>query len=253
MLASERQKEIVSLLSVKTIVTIPEFVTTFQVSIETIRRDLTLLEKQGLIQKVYGGARLAEPLTNEPTLANRMVSHLDEKEAIGKRCSDFIHDGDCIFIDSGSTTYQIAKNLSQKKNLTVLTNSLFVINELLHTDFELIIIGGRIRHDERSVVTYDYIFNFSELNIQKTFLCAGGITLEKGVSDFNMSEAVTRKKIIERSNEIFVAADSSKFNRDVTVSIASLEKIDYIITDSKLAPSTALRFQDAPATLILAD
>lgn len=253
MLASERQKEILRLLSAKNIITIPDFVAEFQVSIETIRRDLTLLEKQGFIQKVYGGARLAEPLTSEPTLANRMISRLSEKEAIGKKCSEFIHDGDCIFLDSGSTTYQIAKNLSTKKNLTILTNSLFIVNELLSTDFELIIIGGKIRHDERSVVTYDYIFNFSELNIQKSFLCAGGITAEKGISDFNMHEAVTRKKIIERSKEIFIAADSSKFGRDVTVSIAPLEKINYIITDNNLSTSDALRFKSTSISLILAD
>jgi DeoR/GlpR family transcriptional regulator of sugar metabolism len=182
-----------------------------------------------------------------------MISHLSEKEAIGKKCSEFIHDGDCIFLDSGSTTYQIAKNLSTKKNLTILTNSLFIVNELLPTDFELIIIGGKIRHDEYSVVTYDYIFNFSELNIQKSFLCAGGITAEKGISDFNMHEAVTRKKIIERSKEIFIAADSSKFGRDVTVSIAPLEKINYLITDNNLSTSDALRFKNTSVSLLLAD
>lgn len=253
MLPSERQKKMVDLLSTKDVITIPDFVTTFNISVETVRRDLALLEKQGHIQKVYGGAKLKDNSFGEPTLESRLINKLLQKEAIGKKCSEFINDGDCIFIDSGSTTFQIAKQLANKKNLTIITSSIPVVNELINTDFEIIIIGGKIRHDERSVVTYDYMFNFSELNIQKSFIGAGGITVEKGISDFNMQEAVTRKKIIERSKEIFVAADSSKFHRDVTISIATLDKIDYIITDSHLSRNAANGFKKTKTTLILAE
>lgn len=254
MLPSERQKKMVDLLSTKDIVTISDFVTTFKVSLETVRRDLTLLEKRGTIQKVYGGAKLKDSNFSEPTLENRLISKSIQKEAIGKKCSEFINNGDCIFIDSGSTTFQIAKQLASKKDLTIITNSIPVVNELMMiTDFEVIIIGGRIRHDERSVVTYDYIFNFSELNIQKSFICAGGVTVEKGISDFNMQEAVTRKIIIERSKEVFVAADSSKFYQDVTINIATLDKIDYIITDANLDRNIVNSFKKARTCLIQAD
>lgn len=253
MLPSERQKKIVALLATKDILTISELMTIFDISIETVRRDLTLLEKQGSIQKVYGGAKLKDISFGEPTLENRLMDRLSQKEAIGKKCSEFINDGDCIFIDSGSTTFHIAKQLTNKKNLTIITNSIPVVNELINTDFEIIIIGGRIRHNERSVVTYDYIFNFAGLNIQKSFICASGITVENGVSDFNMQEAVTRKIIIERSKEVFVAADSSKFHRDVTINIAPLDKIDYIITDSQLNRNTANNFKKTKTALILAE
>lgn len=253
MLPTERQKKIVELLGTKEVITIAEFMTAFDISVETVRRDLSVLEKQGVIQKVYGGAKIKDKTLGEPTMENRMVSRLLQKEAIGRTCSEFVHDGDCIFIDSGSTTFHIAKHLAGKKDLTIITNSIPVVNELMNTDFELIIIGGKIRHDERSVVTYDYLFNFSELNIQKSFICAGGITVEKGVSDFNMQEAVTRKIIIERSKEVFVAADSSKFHRDVTISIAPLNKINWIITDSDLNKTTANMFKKTTTALILAE
>jgi DeoR/GlpR family transcriptional regulator of sugar metabolism len=253
MLPSERQKKIVDLLATKDVITIAEFMTAFNISVETVRRDLAILEKQGTIQKVYGGAKIKDITFGEPTMESRMVSRLLQKEAIGRKCSEFIHDGDCIFIDSGSTTFHIAKHLASKKNLTIITNSIPVVNELMDTDFDIIIIGGKIRHDERSVVTYDYLFNFSELNIQKSFICAGGITVEKGISDFNMQEAVTRKIIIERSKEVFVAADSSKFHRDVTISIAPLNKINCIITDSNLDRNTAGSFKKTTAMLILAE
>ncbi|HWR38279.1 MAG TPA: DeoR/GlpR family DNA-binding transcription regulator [Patescibacteria group bacterium] len=252
MLPSERQKKMLDLLSGKEFVSITEFMSSFNISIETVRRDLTALETQGLLQKVYGGAKSKESILLEPTLENRMIDRLAQKEAIGKKCSEFIHDGDCIFIDSGSTTYHIANQLTAKKKLTIITNSIPVVNKLMYSDFEIIIIGGKIRTTERSVVTYDYIFNFSGLNIQKSFLCASGITLENGISDFNMQEAMTRKIIIERSQEIFVAADSSKFHRDVTISVASLDKIDYIVTDAQLSPTIADRFHHVKTKLILA-
>lgn len=253
MLPSERQKKILELATTKEVVTIPELMNTFDISIETVRRDLSILEKQGAIQKIYGGAKIKEANFYEPAMESRMIDQLVQKEAIGKKCCEFIHDGNCIFIDSGTTTYHIAKHLTHKKNLTIITNSIPVINELMATDFEIIIIGGKIRHSERSVVSYDYIFNFSQLNIQKSFICASGITAENGVSDFNMQEAVTRKMIIERSREVFVAADSSKFDKDVTIRIAGLNKIDYIITDTNLSPNTVNSFKKSAARLILAD
>ncbi len=253
MLPSERQKKIIALLATKDVVSILDFVNAFEISVETVRRDLAILDKQGAIEKVYGGARLKVGGLHEATLESRLVDQLSQKKAIGKKCSEFIHDGDCIFLDSGSTTYQIAKNITTRKNLTVITNSIPIINELMHTDFEMIIIGGRIRHDERSVVSFDYLFDFSGLNIQKSFICAGGITVEKGISDFNMEEAVTRRKIIAQSKEVFVAADSSKFGRDVTIHIATLSQINYVISDSQVGKNTVSGFQKTPVSLILAD
>jgi Transcriptional regulators of sugar metabolism len=252
MLPAERHKKIIDLLSHKEIVTIPEFIDTFNISIETIRRDLTTLEKHGNIKKVYGGAKLIDVTVDEPTLENRLTEKLQQKISIGQKCCEFIQDGDCIFIDSGSTTYQIAKFLGNKKNLTIITNSLPVVNQLIGSDVELILIGGHIRHRERSVATTDYLFNFSELNIQKSFICAGGITIENGISDFNMQEVVTRKNIIDRSKEVYVVADSSKFQQDVTINVVPLSRIDYIITDSYLDQNFIARLQKNKINFILA-
>ncbi|MBU3112300.1 DeoR/GlpR family DNA-binding transcription regulator [Clostridium lacusfryxellense] len=252
MLPIERQNKFLELLSTKDVVTISEFISEFDISIETVRRDLSILEKQNKIEKVYGGARLKDPTFGEPTMENRMINKLLQKESIGKKCSEFINDGDCIFIDSGSTTFHIAKHIINKKRLTIITNSIPVLNQLLNSEHEIIIIGGKVRHNERSIVSYDYIFNFSQLNIQKSFICAGGITVENGISDFNMQEAVIRKTIIERSKEVFVAADSRKFGKDVTINIASLDKIDYIITDSNITKSHVNNFNKFKVKIIIA-
>ncbi|MBU3189507.1 DeoR/GlpR family DNA-binding transcription regulator [Clostridium bowmanii] len=253
MLPSERQNKFLELLSTKDVVTISEFMGEFDISIETVRRDLSILEKQNKIEKVYGGAKIKAATLGESTMENRMTNKLQQKESIGKKCSEFINDGDCIFIDSGSTTFHIAKQIIDKKNLTIITNSIPVLNALINTEHEIIIIGGKVRHNERSIVSYDYIFNFSQLNIQKSFICAGGITLENGISDFNMQEALIRKTIIERSKEIFVAAESSKFGRDVTINIAPLSKVSYIVTDSNLTKTMANSFNKFKSKIIIAE
>jgi len=251
MLPSERQEKVFQLLASRGIVTIPELMAEYKVSIETVRRDLAALEKQGKIEKVYGGARVRQ-MPGEPEMESRMTGRLPQKQAIGKKCSEYINDGDCIFIDSGSTAYNVSKYISNKKKLTVITNSIPVVNELMETEFEIIVIGGRVRHEERSVVTYEHIFDFSQLNIQKSFIGAGGITVENGISDYNMQEAVTRKMILERSRDIYVVADSSKFGKDVTINVVPISKIDYIITDSQLSKGIADEFKKNKANIVLA-
>ncbi|EMS70724.1 DeoR/GlpR family DNA-binding transcription regulator [Ruminiclostridium cellobioparum] len=253
MLPSERQNKLLELLSSKDIVTIPEFIAEFDVSIETVRRDLSILESQGKIEKVYGGAKIKNNPFAEPSMEKRMVTNLRQKECIGKKCCEFINDGDCIFIDSGTTPYYISKFLTNKKNLTVITNSIPVVTELMNTDFDIIIIGGMIRKSERSVVSYDYLFDFSVLSIQKSFICAGGITADNGVSDYNMQEVVTRKMIIERSKEIFLVADSSKFGEDVTIGVTPVSKLNYIITDSGLNKNLAAGFSKHKVKLVIAE
>ena len=253
MLPVERQKKIMDLLKVKKVLKLSELTEKLDISIETLRRDLNLLAKQGKIEKIYGGVKMVETAFGESEMSERMAGHIEEKRKIGQVCSEFINDGDCIFIDSGSTTFQIANYIKNKKNITVITNSIPVISELLNSDIEIIIIGGKVRHSEQSVVAYDYIFNFSELNIVKAFICAGGITIEKGISDYNLEEAITRKKIIEIAKEIYVAADSTKFGKDVTVSITQLDKVDYIITDHNLVKSWVNEFEKTNTNLIISE
>lgn len=249
----ERQKKIIELLMVKKVLKMTELTEELNISVDTLRRDINLLAKQGKIEKIYGGVKLLQPNFGESTINERMVSHLQEKQSIAKTCSGLINDGDCIYIDSGSTTFQIAKYIKNKKNLTVVTNSVPVITELMNSDVELIIIGGKVRKNEQSIVTFEYLFNFSELNIQKAFICTSGITLEKGISDYNLEEALTRKKIIELSKKIYIAADSTKFGKDVTIGIASLDKIDTIITDQNLDKSIINQFKKVSTNLIIAD
>ncbi|WP_152657140.1 DeoR/GlpR family DNA-binding transcription regulator [Oceanobacillus sp. CFH 90083] len=253
MLPVERQQKMIDLLMIKKVMKMPELQKELEISIDTLRRDINALAEQGKLKKIYGGVKLVEPKFGEASMEERMISHLDEKTAIAKRCNAFIEDGDCIYLDSGSTTYQIAKYIKEKRNLTVITNSVPVILELMNSAVELIVIGGKVRKNEQSVVTYDYLFNFHQLNIQKAFICASGITMDKGISDYNVEEALARKKIIELSHEVYVAADSSKFGKNVTVNIAGLDEIDYIVTDERVDKGVVEQFGEVETKLIVAE
>ncbi|MCS0671438.1 DeoR/GlpR family DNA-binding transcription regulator [Cytobacillus firmus] len=253
MFPAERQKKIIDLLMIKKTAKITDLAKELQVSIDTLRRDLNLLTKQKKIEKVYGGVKLVESAFGESVIDERMVSSLKEKESIARLCSHYIQDGDCIFLDSGSTTYQIAKFIKSKKRLTVVTNSFPVALELMNSDVEVIMIGGKVRKTEKSVVTYEYLFNFNELNISKAFICASGITPQKGISDYNLEEAITRKKMIELSKEVYVAADHSKFGKDVTVSVSPLDHIDVIVTDQNLDEKYREEFRECGTVVVLAE
>lgn len=249
----ERRKRIMDLLKEKKVLKHSELTEELGISIDTLRRDLNILSENREIEKIYGGIKLVETDIGESAMADRMVSHLEEKESIARLCDEQIREGDCIYIDSGSTTYQLAKAIKNRKNLTVVTNSLPVITELINSEVELIIIGGKIRRHESSVIAYDYIFNFDELNILKAFICASGITTERGISDYNLEEAVTRKKIIELSKEVYVAADHTKFGKEVTVRIAPIEKIDYIVTDQHVSPHWIEEFNSCKTKLLVSE
>ena len=111
------------------------------------------MPSKGKVKKIYGGIKLIESEFAESSMGERMVSHLEEKEKIAQICSEYINDGDCIYFDSGSTTYQIAKYIKNKNNLTVITNSIPVVVELMNSALDLIIIGGKVRINEQSVIT----------------------------------------------------------------------------------------------------
>lgn len=252
MLPQERYRKLMEYLQENGIIKMDTLMDMFDISIETARRDLNHLEKEGLIKKIYGGATLVEKVAREPANAERLASNINEKEAIGRKCAEFIEDGDSIMLEVGTTVLQIAKAVKEKKNLTVITNSLPVVQELIDTDFQLYIIGGRIRHDEGAISGAVSMFEMSSFHINKAFIGAGGITLKNGISDFDIEESLVRRKIIEQSGEVFLAADSSKFGRDVLARIAPLDSVDLIITDDKIKPSLLSEFEEAGVNVVLA-
>ena len=243
----ERQQQILQLVRQHKVVKLVTLTKEFNVSMETIRRDIHQLVQDRKIEKFYGGVKYIEPV--EGLIDSRFDQQLDEKIAIAKACAALVEDGECIFLDSGSTTYQITQFLLEKKNITIITNSLPIAFDLIGSNIEVMIIGGKIRHSEKSVTSNDFLFHFKHLNINKAFICTSGVTLEKGISDFNIDEAITRKEIIKISQTIYVATDASKFNKNVAIQVCPIDMVDMIITDDTLDPNSIKRFNEAGVQL----
>ncbi len=243
----ERQQHILQYIRMNKVVKLVTLTKEFNVSMETIRRDIQQLFQEKKIEKFYGGVKYIEPV--EGLIDNRLNQQLSEKIAIAKACASIIEDGECIFLDSGTTTYQMTPFLLEKEKLTVITNSLPVAFDLIGSNIEVIIIGGKVRHSEKSITSNDFLFRFDHLNINKAFICASGVTIENGISDFNMEEAMTRKQIIKISQKVYIATDSSKFNKDVAIQVCPVDQVDMIITDNALHPETINHFTNAGVQL----
>ncbi|MBG9455003.1 transcriptional regulator [Lysinibacillus sphaericus] len=242
MFTIERQQHILQFVRKHKVVKLVTLTKEFNVSMETIRRDIHQLVQDKKMEKFYGGVKYIEPA--EGLMDNRFHEQLPEKIAIAKACASLVQDGECIFLDSGTTTYQMTPFLLEKEKLTVITNSLPVAFDLIGSTIEVIIIGGKVRHSEKSVTSNDFLFRFDHLNINKAFICASGVSIEKGISDFNLEEAITRKQIINISQTVYVAADSSKFDKDVAIQVCPADAVNMIITDYGLSKETINHFTD---------
>ncbi|MBQ2782110.1 MAG: DeoR/GlpR transcriptional regulator [Oscillospiraceae bacterium] len=231
MQTSERHDIILQKLSSQEMVTIQELADMFDISIRTVRRDLDYLEKERLIKKVYGGAILFNRPTNGTRSFDvRTKEHLSEKAAIGQKCAELINDGDSLYLGPGTTVRQVAVHLREHKNLTVLTDSLYVANELLDTDTEIYFMGGCIynRGAHLSSIIPPDAWDFFHPN--KAIIGVSGINANYGVTDFHPRESAMLRSIIDRAVNVLVVADNSKFGLIGPCATCSLSRINRIIT-----------------------
>ncbi len=239
MFAEKRHREIVTILEKETVVKVKELSILFNVSLETIRRDLEILDKNKYLKKVYGGAILLEKDISNLKFNERKKEKVSEKNEIAQLAIRYIVEKDIITINGGTTNLEIAKLLKNKfSNLTVITNSLSVANILAEdNNIKLLLIGGLFNPKENSFYgnfSYDIIKKF---NSTKTFLSVGGIDLSIGITEFILEEVEIQKLMIKNTKQIIVVSDSSKFEKTSLGKIIELNKIDFIITDSNLPPS----------------
>ncbi|WP_075981226.1 DeoR/GlpR family DNA-binding transcription regulator [Bacillus massilinigeriensis] len=231
MLQEERHKQILEQLEENNTVRISELSESLGVTKQTVRRDLSELEKAGFIKKVHGGAILNR--TNiEPSYSKRESTSVIEKELIAEKAAEFVEDGDAIFLDIGTTTLILAKKLKSRKNLTVITNSLLVALEFAHSpEIKVILSGGELRGEELSLSGPISTKSMNDIFIDKAFIGVGGLAIESGYTDYHLGEAEFRRIMIKHSKRSFALADYSKMNIIAIYKTAELEEVDVLITD----------------------
>jgi DeoR/GlpR family transcriptional regulator of sugar metabolism len=253
MTVTERRQRIVEWIETEGSITVADLSRRFAVSEMTIRRDLRTLENEGLLRRVYGGAVSARGRGYEPPYLVRAAKQAQEKQRIGQRAAELVYDGDSIALDVGTTTLEIARCLKGKQNLTIITASLPVANELANRPgIRLIITGGILRDGELSMVGHLAERSLCEVHVDKAFVGIGGISLETGLTEFNLEDALVKRAMIACAAKCIVVTDSSKFGRTVFATVAPLSQVHTIVTDVDLDDGMASRLRAANVELILA-
>lgn len=234
MLAAERRKLILEEVHEKKKVIVGELSKAFDVSEETIRRDLEKLEDDGHVIKSYGGAVINEKSSIDLPFNVRWKANPEGKQKIAKLISREIEDGDHIILDASTTAVFIAKNIKQKRHLTVITNSIEILLELSDVPgWNIIATGGVLRPGTMSLTGKKALDNISSYNADKAFFSCKGIDLEKGITDGNDDSGNVKQNILSSAGKTYLAVDSTKFGKVAFSNICRLSDVDVVVTDKK--------------------
>lgn len=255
MLSLERQQKIISILEKENSIKIIDIVKMFQVSHETARRDLEALQEQGIATRVYGGAVFVSgSIINHPVSPETSDENVSsEIRSIGTAAAELVHEGDTILLGMGTTVLEVAKNIRNKKNLTVLTNSVSVLNELVDSDVNLYLLGGHVSNSEHHTDGQLALQSLQYFNVDTAIVGCGGITPENGVSDYNYESAQMVQAMLKRSKNNILVARSNKFGKNCFSVTCPMEEIQTIVSDSHLPEAYVRSIDDLGIQLILAD
>jgi DeoR/GlpR family transcriptional regulator of sugar metabolism len=235
LLSVTRKQKIKDFILERKSATVTELAHMFSVTDETIRRDLRSLEAEGVLMRSYGGAFVQTGVENLIDYSIRSTVYLDEKAIIAEKCKSIIQNGDVIFLDNSTTTYAIAKAV-QDMRLTLITNSLAIINLLSKKDnMRLICTGGFFSPKELAFYGSKAQKALHEYYVDKSFFSCRTLSIEQGVTDSNDDLAQIRKTIIQRSKECYLVADYTKFDETSFITICGYDCLNAVITDRPLS------------------
>ncbi len=245
MLKTARQTQIRRLVEENGQVSVTELNALFEVSEATVRRDLEELAALGWIRRTHGGAIRVQRARKELPVMQRLSSHEDEKQRIGRLAAAQIREGETVFLGSGSTVQAMAGHLLDIPELTVITNSLSVTNQLANGEHvELIVIGGMLRPSELSMVGHIAEQAIREFRADRVFMGMRGIDPRHGFTSDYLPEAMTDRAILEIAPHNVIVADHSKFGRVSTVFLAPVTAAHDIITDEETPAEIVSELRD---------
>ena len=234
MLAIERKNEILGRLRNEKRVLVSELAEYYNVTEETIRRDLDKLEKEGYATKTYGGAILGNSTKTDLSYAVRNKANVEAKKVIANLVTDLIEDGDHLMIDHSSTCYFSVKKLKEKKNLTVITNSVELASEICSIEsWNVYMPGGQLRPESMALsgpASYEILHTY---HVDKTLFSCKGIDMEAAITDSNDLHAEVKHAMVRAAKQPILVVDGSKFDKVSFVSIAKLKEISIVVTNCR--------------------
>ncbi|MFI0981296.1 DeoR/GlpR family DNA-binding transcription regulator [Streptomyces sp. NPDC021093] len=246
MYAPERQQEILRLAREGGRVDVLSLADTFQVTAETVRRDLKALDRAGLLRRVHGGAIPAGRLDFEPDLAERESTAADEKGRIAQAAVAELPSEGSVVLDAGSTAARLAAGFPLERALTVVTHSLPVAARLAdHPGTDLHLVGGRVRHRTRAAVDAWALRAYGEIRADVVFLGTNGFSAAHGLTTPDLAEAAVKRAVIAAGRRVVLLADSAKHGQEHFARFGDLTDIDLLITDTGLSPADAAAIEAA--------
>ncbi|MEV2276804.1 DeoR/GlpR family DNA-binding transcription regulator [Nocardiopsis sp. NPDC049922] len=240
MYAEERQRLILDRARREGRVDVAKLAAEYDVTYETIRRDLTALERHGVLRRVHGGAIPVERLGFEPTLTQRDTVMTKEKERIARAALAELPAEGAILLDAGSTTGRLAEQLPADRELTVVTNSAPIALTLLpRGNINLMLLGGRLRTRTQATVDGWALQALEETYVDVAFIATNGVSAERGLTTPDPSEALVKRAMIRSARRAVLLADHTKVGNDHFARFASVEEVDCVITDTGLADGLA--------------
>jgi DeoR family fructose operon transcriptional repressor len=252
LLAGERRRQTAELVEQLGVLRISELAEMFEVSDETIRRDFSILEEQGLLTRSHGGA-MATGKHIEPSYGRRMREHQHEKDDIARVAAELIEDGSTIILDSGTTMRCLASHLTAKRDLVVITNGVSNVDELLANPTTTVVItGGMIRRTTLGSVGDLAVAALQELRADHTFVATQGFSAESGISYPSFEEVAVKRAMLAAGAEVTLLADGSKCGRSSMVRVAPLSAVHRVITTPPIPEDERARIEELGVEVVIA-
>jgi len=246
MIPIERKEKILKILKKEKLCKISDLSKNLDISKMTVHRILNELEREELVRKIHGGVRLDESSSAKLMFEIRMNVNFSQKKEIAKKALKFVKEGDILFLDSSTTCFILAKELSVQdfKNITLITNSPFISYELSDTtNLDIISTGGHLDIRTKGFVGSLTINSLNQVHIDTAFISSGGISLNEGITSSFPFIVEVRKKVIQKADKVILIADSTRFANTDLLTIASLDLLDFIISDSQLDQNIVKDYQ----------
>jgi len=253
MFAEERRQQILQHLRQTGKVTVEELSARFGVSAPTIRADLSLLEKQGLLRRTHGGALPVESTLYEPPYAVREMKNLPEKRAIARVAATLVQDEETVLLDAGTTTFEVALQLKQRRGLKVVTNSLAIALELMERkDMEVVLLGGSVHPARRATLGELVLHTLDVIYVDHAFLSFNGVDARAGYTSVDFEAAAVKRKMMQHARQVIVVTDHAKVGQIAFAQVAPVHAAHVLIVDDGVPPDAISAFEDAGVRVLIA-
>lgn len=251
--AEERRQAIERLAAEAGRVEVAALADRFDVSGETIRRDLDSLERRGVLRRVHGGAMPVARFRSEPALSEKTGVMTDAKRRIAKAAVSLLPSSGSVLLDAGSTTAELARRFPETAELTVCTNSAPLAMTLAtRRHLQLLLVGGRVRGRTLANVDDWALRTLGELHVDVAFVAANGVSLRRGLSTHDVTEAAVKRAMVAAARRVVLLADHTKIGDEHLVAFAPLDAVDTFVTDADADPGDVESFEDAGVAVVLA-